>query len=53
MLVIVMGIIGELFVPTLPLGVPQRGFGVYSLLALFQVCDLKVILEEITLPFDI
>ena len=31
-----LGIIGELFVPTLPLNIPRRGFGVYSWLALFQ-----------------
>jgi len=35
-LVLVLGIIGELFVPTLPLDVPRRGFGVYSWLALLQ-----------------
>ena len=36
MLVLILGIIGELFVPTLPLGIPRRGFGVYSWLALLQ-----------------
>lgn len=36
MLVLLLGIIGELFVPTLPLNVPRRGFGVYSWLTLFH-----------------
>jgi len=36
MLVLILGIIGELFVPTLPLNIPRRGFGVYSWLALLQ-----------------
>ena len=36
MLVLVLGIIGELFVPVLPLNIPRREFGVYSWLALFQ-----------------
>ncbi|KAF9645600.1 hypothetical protein BDM02DRAFT_490337 [Thelephora ganbajun] len=36
MLILILGIIGELFVPTLPLNVPRRGFGVYSWLALLQ-----------------
>jgi len=31
-----LGIIGELFVPKLPLNIPRREFGVYSWLALFQ-----------------
>jgi len=35
-LVLILGIIGELFVPVLPFGVPRREFGVYSWLALFQ-----------------
>lgn len=35
-LVLLLGVIGELFVPTLPLGIPRRGFGVYSWFALFQ-----------------
>jgi len=35
-LVWILGIIGELFVPTLPLHIPRREFGVYSWLALFQ-----------------
>ena len=35
-LIWVLGIIGELFVPTLPVNVPRREFGVYSWLALFQ-----------------
>ena len=35
-LVLVLGIVGELFVPTLPLNIPRRGFGVYSWLALLQ-----------------
>ena len=35
-LVLILGTIGELFVPTLPLGIPRREFGVYSWLALFQ-----------------
>jgi len=41
-LVWILGIIGELFVPTLPLNIPRREFGVYSWLALFysQVCGL-------------
>ena len=33
-LVLILGIIGELFVPELPLGIPRREFGVYSWLAL-------------------
>jgi hypothetical protein len=36
MLVLLLGAIGELFVPTLPLNIPRRGFGVYSWLVLFQ-----------------
>ena len=32
----ILGTIGELFVPTLPLNVPRREFGIYSWLALFQ-----------------
>ena len=35
-LVMILGTLGELFVPTLPLDIPQRGFGVYSWLALFK-----------------
>jgi len=35
-LVLVLGIIGELFVPTLPLDIPRREFGLYSWLALLQ-----------------
>jgi len=35
-LVLILGTIGELFVPTLPLGIPRREFGVYSWLALFK-----------------
>ena len=31
-----LGMIGELFVPKLPLHVPQRDFGLYSWLALFR-----------------
>jgi len=30
-----LGIIGEMFVPKLPLNIPRREFGVYSWLALF------------------
>lgn len=42
-LILVLGIVGELFVPTLPLNIPQREFGVYSWLALFQsqVCKFR------------
>ena len=32
----ILGTVGELFVPTLPLDIPRREFGVYSWLALFQ-----------------
>ena len=35
-LVWILGVIGELFVPALPLKVPRREFGVYSWLALFR-----------------
>jgi len=35
-LVLILGTIGELFVPALPFGIPRREFGVYSWLALFQ-----------------
>ena len=35
-LVWVLGMIGELFVPTLPFDLPRRGFDVYSWLALFH-----------------
>ena len=35
-LVLVLGIIGELFVPTLPFNIPRRAFGLYSWLALLQ-----------------
>ena len=43
MVVWVLGVIGELFVPKLPLNIPRREFGVYSWLALFQsqVCGLS------------
>ena len=34
--VLIMGIIGELFVPVLPLNVPRREFGVYSWVALLR-----------------
>jgi len=34
--ILFLGIIGELFVPRLPLNIPRREFGVYSWLALFQ-----------------
>ena len=42
-LVLILGTIGELFVPALPLGILRREFGVYSWLALFQsqVCWLR------------
>jgi hypothetical protein len=36
MLVWILGTIGELFVPALPLNIPRKGFGVYGWLALFQ-----------------
>ena len=41
----VLGTIGELFVPTLPLNIPRREFGVYSWLALFksQACGLSCV----------
>ena len=41
--VLILGTIGELFVPALPLGIPRREFGVYSWLALFQsqVCGFS------------
>ena len=35
-LVLILGAIGELFVPTPPLNIPRRGFGVYSWLALLR-----------------
>ena len=35
-LVLILGIVGELFVPTLPLNIPRRAFGVYSWLTLYQ-----------------
>jgi len=35
-LVMILGVTGELFVPTLPLDIPRRDFGVYSWLALFR-----------------
>jgi len=41
MLVLLLGTIGELFVPTLPFNIPRRGFGVYSWLALFQSQELR------------
>ena len=31
----ILGVIGELFVPTLPLNIPRREYGIYSWLALF------------------
>ena len=34
--ILFLGIIGELFVPILPLDIPRREFGVYSWLALFK-----------------
>ena len=41
-LIWILGIVGELFAPMLPLNIPRRDFGVYSWLALFQsqVCGL-------------
>ena len=36
LLILFLGIIGELFVPALPRNIPRREFGVYSWLALFQ-----------------
>ena len=36
LLILFLGTIGELFVPTLPFDVPRREFGLYSWLALFQ-----------------
>ena len=43
LLIWVLGVLGELFVPRLPLDIPRREFGVYSWLALFrsQVCGLS------------
>ena len=35
-IVLILGIIGELFVPKLPHNMPRRGFGMYSWLALFR-----------------
>ena len=35
-LVLILGTIGELFVPALPLNIPRRGFGLYSWLALLR-----------------
>jgi len=35
-LVWILGVIGELFVPKLPLNIPRREFGIYSWLALLQ-----------------
>ena len=35
-LILILGIIGELFVPTLPFDLPRREFGVYSWLALLR-----------------
>lgn len=49
MLVLLLGIIGELFVPTLPLNVPRRGFGVYSWLTLFHSQELRL---EVTHDLD-
>lgn len=48
MLVLILGIIGELFVPTLPLNIPRRGFGVYSWMALLQsqVQDSAMLSEQ-------
>ena len=36
MFVLILGIIGELFKPTLPFNIPRRDFGVYSWLVLLQ-----------------
>jgi len=46
-LVWVLGVIGGLFVPTLPLNIPRREFGVYSWLALIQaqVCGFSRVLS--------
>jgi len=35
-LIWILGVVGELFVPRLPLGIPRREFGIYSWLALFR-----------------
>ena len=35
-LILILGIIGELFVPILPLNIPRREFGVYSWVALLR-----------------
>jgi len=44
-LVLILGTIGELFVPALPFGVPRREFGIYSWLALLQsqACGLSCV----------
>ena len=46
-LIWILGIVGELFVPTLPLNIPRREFGVYSWLALFksQACGHSWVLH--------
>jgi len=40
-LLLILGTIGELFVPTLPLNIPRKGFGVYGWLALFQSQEFR------------
>jgi len=40
--ILILGIIGELFVPTLPHNIPRRAFGTYSWLALLQSQELQL-----------
>jgi len=53
-LIMILGIIGGLFVPTLPLSMSRRGFGVYSWLALFQsqVREFSLLIESETTALD-
>ena len=46
MFVLLVGLIAGLFVPRLPLGMPRRGFGMYTWIAAFQVGELVGEIDE-------
>ena len=43
---LLIGLIAGLFVPRLPLGMPRRGFGLYTWIAAFQAGDLVGEIDE-------
>ena len=44
--VLLVGLIAGLFVPRLPLGMPRRGFEMYTWMAAFQAGDLVAEIDE-------